>query len=236
MLFGALLVAALLDTLFPGLLHGIAGVLVVGVFSYVAAQEWCEKLGRRGLWNQESLATSLALCVGGFLYYWNRNGSDFVMVVLSIGLMMASLMIAIAFIAAVGAAFRERSAQPILGLILTTFGALFLGIAGGLLTLSTPLLLLVAALGLVAWKLRESVRPPGRAATLQTSGETPRLALHPVPMRWLPSPQRGTLLDRFVPVLLLGVALFLLFYKSNPSSPLAIQTPASAASSNSAPR
>src|SRR5215213_6797112 len=126
-LFGALLLAVLLDSLFPAL-HGTAFLLVVGAATYVAAQELCDALSRRSWWTQESLATALSLSTGGFIYVWWRNSSDLAWLILSIGLMMASLMIAIATISACSATLREHSARPILGLGLTVAGAYVLGL------------------------------------------------------------------------------------------------------------
>ena len=64
LLFGALLLAAAIDSAFP-VTHGAASLLVVGGATYWAAQELSEWILRRIGWSQESLATSLALCTGG---------------------------------------------------------------------------------------------------------------------------------------------------------------------------
>ena len=75
LLFGALLLAAAIDSAFP-FTHGAVSLLVVGGATYWAAQELYEWLLRRVGWSQESLATSLSLCTAGFLYFWLRNQSD----------------------------------------------------------------------------------------------------------------------------------------------------------------
>lgn len=156
LVFGALILAAALDWAFPGL-GGALGMLAVGGALYIASQEMCEGLQARKLWSSESLATSLAPIIAGIVFFWGRNGSDFALLLLSIGLMMSALMTTIGAIAALGAVWREKSATPLLGLLLTLGGSVALGLTGGLLTLSSPLLLGVSVLGYIAWKLRERV-------------------------------------------------------------------------------
>lgn len=275
-LFGALLIAAVIDGMFPAL-HGAASLLAVGAATYVAAQELSSLLDRRGWWTQESLATSLALCAAGFIYYWWRNQSDFALLALSVGLMMASLMATIAVISGVGVALRDGSANSLVSLALIVIGGLGLGVLAGMLTLAlgrtgsdaSPVSkIVVVGLALIVWKLRENLRPPIsnastseiRASEIATNSPTVARNLYGQPIAarsfedstsdiskpdsslsgsatpdFLPSiaapavtssvrtsaplpmgtthpmivPQRGTLLDRFLPALVLGALLFL---------------------------
>ena len=94
-LFGALFLAALADGALPQT-FGVATLLAVGAAIYIGAQEWCDALLRWRQWTQESLSSAVALSTLGFIYFWWRNPGDFALLVLSIGLMMASLMVAIA--------------------------------------------------------------------------------------------------------------------------------------------
>jgi len=264
-LFGALLVAVLLDSTVPSL-HGTAFLVVVGAATYIAAQELCDALNRRSWWTQESLATALSLSTGGFIYVWWRNDSDLAWLALSIGLMMASLMVAISVIAAFGTTVREGSPRPLLGSWLTVVGSLVLGIPAGLLTLEAPVAIkvIVVGAGVVLWKLRESVRPPGQNAlsqealtvglptrpvttpagegTARTTAASPASGVEAAPRtliahpsgRWMLIPQRGTLLDRFVPMLVLGAVLFLATRQLGPGffGPI---SPAASASSTAPP-
>lgn len=236
-LFGVLLVASVVDFLFP-VLHGVATLFAVGAATYIAAQELGDTLTQRRLWTQESLATSLALSTGGFIYYWWRNQSDLALLVLSIGLMMASLMVTISVIAAIGAAIKDKSPKPLIGLVLTTAGSLALGLLAGVLTLNAALTIsLTAIISLILWKVRENINPPVQNAMSQgvlsasaadqpnsstarvvtspaMSRETGAEVMAPRPLahpsgRWMLVPQRGTLLDRFLPVLVLGALLFI---------------------------
>jgi len=267
-LFGALLVAAVLDGMFPAL-HGTASLLAVGAATYIAAQELSTLLDRRGWWTQESLATSLALCAAGFIYYWWRNQSDFALLALSVGLMMASLMTTIAVISGVGVAMRDSNANSIVSLALLVIGGLGLGVLAGLLALAlgrtgpeASLIgkVIVVGLAYMVWKLRENMRPPvpntsanvvmandisqlsqptarnlyGQpieapnagadtpvetnepghltpSSTTSVSAVAPMRAPTAMPMGTAhPAivPQRGTLLDRFLPALVLGALLF----------------------------
>jgi len=227
-LFGALIAAAVLDSVFPGL-HGIATLIAVGAATYIAAQEWCELLSHRNFWTQESLATALSLSTGGFIYFWWHNDSDLILLGLSIGLMMASLMVAISIIGSLGAVFKEASARPFAGLILTIAGAVVLGSLAGLLSLITSPIskLLAIGIGVLLWKLRENVRPPQPnalaqqtplAAPEQTTADNLNAAVvAPHHARVAVIPQRGTLLDRFLPVLLLSALLFIAFKQTHSS-------------------
>lgn len=262
-LFGALLVAAVLDGMFPAL-HGAASLLAVGTATYIAAQELSTLLDRRGWWTQESLVTSLALCAAGFIYYWWRNQSDFALLALSVGLMMASLMTTIAVISGVGVAMRDSNANSIVSLGLLVIGGIGLGVLAGLLALAlgrtgsdASLIgkIIVVGLAYVVWKLRENMRPPvpntsanavmandisqlsqpttrnlyGQpieapgagvsshvdepTSALEDSIESPMRAPAAMPMGAAHAaivPQRGTLLDRFLPALVLGALLFVL--------------------------
>ncbi|HVF09387.1 MAG TPA: hypothetical protein VNA16_01215 [Abditibacteriaceae bacterium] len=253
-LFGALLLAAVLDSSFASL-YGGASLLAVGAATYVAAQELSDALARRHWWTQESLTTALSLSTAGFIYFWWRNGSDLALLVLSIGLMMASLMAAIAVIGGCSTALKEKSPRPLAGLLFSVMGALILGLLAGLLTLNAPLLpkLIVIMVAMVWWKLRENVRPPAQNPLSQEAlaVSTPAVNRIPPPVagygernygptrhtsatlgltahpsgRWALIPQRGTLLDRFLPVLLLGAVLFFTFQQAGrsflPSAPSA---------------
>ena len=210
LLFGLLLVAAVIDSAFP-ITHGAASLLVVGGATYWAAQELAEWLLRRVGWSQESLATSLSLCTAGFLYFWLRNQSDLALLALSIGLMMGSLMLAISILAAFSATFREGRATPLIGWISTAILSIALGTAVGFAVLvlgqsgmnNLPLKIGGLVGALVLWKLREMLAPPAVNAHYTQPGaqeiappQNERVALFP---------QRGTLLDRLVPVLILGL-------------------------------
>lgn len=225
-LFGALLLASLADGAWPQT-FGVATLVVVGAAIYIGAQEWCDALLRRRQWTQDALSTAVALSTLGFIYFWWRNPGDFALLILSIGLMMASLMVAIAVIAAFGGAFKERSAGPLAGLILTTVGALALGILGGVLVLflgggaSVFAKVVVIGLSVFAWKIRETLRPPAANSHAEgsvTPGVAPGVAApanfdlslpatHTA--RWALIPRGGTLLDRLAPVLVLSAILFI---------------------------
>ena len=210
LLFGLLLLAAAIDSAFP-VTHGAASLFVVGGATYWAAQELSEWLVRRVGWSQESLATSLSLCVAGFLYFWLRNQSDFALLALSIGLMMGSLMLAISILAALSGTFREGSATPLAGWVATSLLSLVLGVAVGLAVLvlgQSGLTTLPFKIGglvgaLVLWKLRESLAPPAVNAHYTPPGA--QEIAPPQEQRVALFPQRGTLLDRLVPVLILGI-------------------------------
>ncbi len=268
-MFGLLLLAAGLDSAFP-ITHGVLSLLVVGGATYWAAQELSDALLRRAGWTQESLATSVALCAGGFLYFLLRNSSDLALLALSIGLMMGALMVSISVLAAIGTAFKEGKAAPVVGWVATVIAALALGIAAGVLALVlgvSALSLLPIKVGgiagaLVLWKLREKIAPPSinphfqganalqganvlqgvpnagaeaspspfsaasnaptTSAPLATPLATTRVALFP---------QRGTLLDRLFPLLVLG---FLLAVLTNNSAHLSLPSTPAVASDGSA--
>lgn len=237
LLWGLLLVAAILDSAF-GTFHGVASLFIVGGATYWAAQELSEWILRRVGWTQESLATSIALCVGGFLYFLLRNQSDLSLLGLSIGLMMGSLMLAISVLAAVNATIREGQGAAIAGWAACVLSSLLLGIGAGFLALvlgQNGLVLLpfkVAAIvgAFVLWKGREKLAPPeanphaaqiytptvpaARAKNLPAPTQATRVALFP---------QRGTLLDRLVPLLVFGLLLMIatrgVLPKGVPSTP-----------------
>jgi len=229
-LFGALFLAAFADGAYP-LTSGIASLVVVGIATYFAAQEWCDALLRRRVWSQEAISTAIALSALGFIYFWWRNQSDFALLILSIGLMMASLMVAIALIAAFGTALKSMDARPLFGLLLTIVGAYTLGVLGGVLVLflggASPLVakFLVIGVGLFGWKIRQAVRPPHEnihatnQAVAQTSSASKSEWDLSLPAtngaRWALIPRGGTLLDRFVPVLVLGALLFVVSRRVN---------------------
>ena len=247
LLFGALALAGLFDTLVPASV-GVVGFLAVAGALYIASQEWCEALGRRKLLAPESLATSLATTTAGFVYFGlQRNPSDFALLLLSIGLMMTALMVAIAIISTLGAMVNEKSFKPLGGLLLTAGGSLALGIAGGILTLDSRLLLAVTIVGFVAWKVVEAVtrRPeaPLAAPALDATHDersawerpvepiAPSASNPPLPaattIQRMVSPQRGTLLNRLLPTLLLGLLGFLIWHAALPGH-AGMQSPASA--------
>ena len=210
LLFGLLLIAAAIDSAFP-VTHGAASLLVVGGATYWAAQELAEWLLRRLGWSQESLATSLSLCMAGFIYFWLRNQSDFALLALSIGLMMGSLMLAISILAALSAAFREGRATPLVGWLATAILSVTLGTAVGFAVLvlgqsgmtHLPLKIGGIAGALILWKLREMLSPPAVNAHYTQPGA--QEIAPPQDQRVALFPQRGTLLDRLVPVLILGI-------------------------------
>lgn len=209
--WGLLLLAAGLDSAIPAS-HGAVSLLLVVGATYWAAQELAESLTRRVGWSQEALATSVSTCTAIFLYFWLRNSSDLSLLVLSIALMMGSLMVAISLLAAFGLLLREGRTVGVVGWLATTICSLFLGIGAGLaallLGLSAPDVLIyklgVIGGALVLWKLRERLAPPApNAHAAQIVAHD--TAVHPA--RPALFPQRGTLLDRLVPVAILGVAL-----------------------------
>ncbi len=219
LMFGLLLLAAALDSALP-ILHGVASLLIVGGATYWAAQELGDLLLRRIGWTQESLATSVALCAGGFLYFALRNSSDLALLVLSIGLMMGALMAAISILAAVHAAFKDGRATPLVGWVVTTVASLALGVTAGLtaivLGLASSALLPLKICGIVGafvlWKVRENLAPPAVNPHFQ---EVAAQSAAPVPsplatLRVALFPQRGTLLDRLFPLLLTGILLLAL--------------------------
>lgn len=242
--FSTLFLAAFVDGALPQTL-GMATLIAIGCAVYVSTQEWCDLLWQRRQWTQEALSSAVALSALGFIYFWWSNQSDFVLLILSIGLMMASLMLTIAILAAFSAALKEKSVHPLFGLLLTVLGAAFFGIAGGAVTLflggDVTLLtqLLVVGLAFLLWKARETARSPQK--NIRASGETLPMnaadssgselnfpATHVT--RWALIPRRGTLIDRFLPVLLFGILLSLLAHQTdlfplqNPEPPHTIES------------
>lgn len=222
LMWGLLLVAALVDGTFPGTsssgapvfgTHGFVSLAIVVGATYWAAQELAEFVTRRLGWSQESLATSLATCSAIFIYFAVRNSSDFSLLVLSIALMMGSLMVTISLLAAIGLLLREGRGAALGGWFVTAILSLVLGIAAGvaaiLLGLSNEFIvykigILIGAL--VLWKIREIVSPPPANPHAALIG-TPEVAQNAV--RPALFPQRGTLLDRLIPVAILGIILAL---------------------------
>ena len=208
--WGLLLVAALVDGAVPAS-HGFASLLVLVGATYWAAQELGEFLTRRVGWSQESLATSLAPCAALFVYFVGRNSSDFSLLLLSVALMMGSLMVTISLLAALSMLLREGRTIGITGWFATAVLSLLLGVAAGiaaiLLGLGQQFLLykvgaLVGAFAL--WKVREMLSPPPANPHAALSVEGGATA---APTRPALFPQRGTLLDRLVPIAILGVLL-----------------------------
>ncbi|MCS6859441.1 MAG: hypothetical protein NZT92_03870 [Abditibacteriales bacterium] len=101
-LFGALLLAAMVDRTTPTLAGG-ALLVVTGVWTYLSAMDLSDWLRQRRVRAHESLLTSLAISVLGIVYYtthWRARlfttaGENLVLLVLSIVLMMTALMAAI---------------------------------------------------------------------------------------------------------------------------------------------
>ncbi len=234
LVFGALLLGALLDGALPAS-HGAASLIAVGAALYLAAQEASALLDRRKVWTQESLWTSLALCTAGLSYYWWRNQSDLALLVLSIALMLSSLMVAIGLISGVGAIVRGNL-NAVGGLLGSVVGALALGAVGGgaIIALGQPNSSLpvawkigVVALSFVLWKAREKARPPlqntPEAAPAVVAVEDQKRVVNLYGVKAAPEkssvavpaahshraliPQRGTVLDRLGPALLLGLVL-----------------------------
>jgi vacuolar-type H+-ATPase subunit I/STV1 len=212
LMWGLLLVAALVDGAFPAS-HGFFSLLVLVGATYWAAQELGEFLTRRVGWSQESLATSLAPCAALFIYFLGRNSSDFSLLLLSIALMMGSLMVTISLLAAVSMLVREGRSSGLTGWIATSILSLCLGVAAGvaaiLLGLGPNFLIYkIGALvgAFVLWKLREKLSPPPVNPHAPLSTESTATA---APVRPALFPQRGTLLDRLIPVAILGVLLAL---------------------------
>jgi hypothetical protein len=173
-------------------------------------------------WENPNAAVVGARETAGFIYFWWRNQSDFILLLLSIGLMMASLMVAIATLAALGSTLKDKSPAPIGGWILTVLVAFVLGIQGGVLALflgggaTLFAKVLVLGISLFGWKIRETLRPPQPNFRAQHAADPASPASSDFDLS-LPAtqtqhtfliPQRGTLLDRFVPVLVLGAILF----------------------------
>ncbi len=243
LLFGLLLICSVLDSSVP-FLQGTASLLVVGAFTYWAAQELSEKLVRRAGWSQESLATSVALSTGGFVYFWWRNQSDLSLLVLSIGLMMSSLMVAISLLGAGSAAFKEGNGTSAFGWV-TTFGcSMVLGILAGALALTLgyagvgnmlALKAFAILVSLAVWKVREKSRPPEANPHFHTLEAQKNAGLPPAvaQTRWALFPHRGTTIDRLLPLLILGVVLLVggrQFAFPNAAVPPAAAQPATAPS------
>lgn len=245
LVFGALLLGALVDGAVPST-HGAASLIAVGGALYLAAQEISAFLDRRGMWTQESLWTSLALCTAGLAYYWWRNQSDLALLALSIALMLSSLMVAIGLISGIGAVFRGHKGA-IGGLLASIAGALALGAVGGgaIIALGQPNSALpiawkigVVALSFVLWKAREKARPPIQntmeAPTVSALDETRVVNVYGVKSAPEKSatpaastshraliPQRGTVFDRLGPALILGLALLAIAAsRSNLAAPI----------------
>ena len=215
LMWGLLLVAALVDGAAPVTQGFVSLAIVVGAV-YWAAQELAEFVTRRVGWSQESLATSLATCSAIFAYFVARNSTDFSLLVLSVALMMGSLMITISFLSAVGMLVREGRSVGIIGWFTTSLLSLFLGIAAGIAAivlglskhggkdfLVQKMAILVGAL--VLWKVREYLSPP--AANPHSALASSEVAV--APSRPALFPQRGTLLDRLIPLAILGLILAL---------------------------
>ena len=247
LLFGLLVVAGAVDGLFPGL-DGAVSLLIVGGATYWAAQELSDGLLRKAGWTQESLTTSTALSVGGFIYFWWRNQSDLALLVLSIGLMMSSLMVAISVLASIGTAFREGRTTAIVGWIASLASSVALGLLSGILVLALgapqdeigPLYKAVAvAIALGLWKWREVSSPPDSNPHYHSLEAQKSVGVATVipPSRFALFPQRGTLTDRYLPMLLTGLILLIAVHGAHGNSgmPSAVAAQTAAAPSGAAP-
>jgi len=220
LMWGLLLVAALVDGAVPAS-HGFASLALLVGATYWAAQELGEFLTRRVGWSQESLATSLAPCAAIFLYFVARNSSDFSLLLLSIALMMGSLMVTISLLAAIAMLVREGRAVGLVGWILTSVLSLILGGAAGVAAIllgsgKDYLPYKIGALvgAFVLWKVREVVSPPSVNPHAGATGDKTATAVAARPALF---PQSGTLLDRLVPVAILGVLLALAVMRNSMS-------------------
>lgn len=223
LMFGLLLLAAAVDSTLS-ITHGALSLLIIGGATYWAAQELSDSVLRRVGWSQESLATSVAVCSGGFLYFLLRNSSDLALLALSIGLMMGALMVSISVLAAFSGAFKEGTATPVMGWLVTCGSSLALGLAAGTLAIAMgldsasllPLKIGAVIVALVLWKVREKVAPPSVNPHFQEA-TTQDVASLPIQSRVALFPQRGTLLDRLFPMLVVGVLLAAVSRREGPS-------------------
>lgn len=246
LLFGVLALALLADAFFGAHL-GVATMLAVGLATYFAAQELSRAIARRGLWSQESLATSVALSVVGYFYYTWQNGADIILVALSIGFMMTALMMMIAGVAALGAAIHGQGLRAIVGWFAEFAGAVLLGCAAGLLVLvlvseawAWPIrfavLMLGCAIALIFGAMQKSVRAKTKSSTrnaefaaanalserAQNDAHLPNTSSADTPVSgWSPMPQNGSLLHRFVPILLVGALAFAILLQTHRAASLA---------------
>ena len=124
---------------------------------------------------------------------------------------MGSLMLAISILGAFSGTFREGKATPLIGWLTTALLSLMLGVAVGFAVLvlgqsgvaALPLKIGGIVGALVLWKLREKLAPPGVNTHYVAPGA--QEIAPPQEQRVALFPQRGTLLDRLVPVLILGI-------------------------------
>lgn len=199
-LFVLMAAAVAMDALVPAT-HGAATLLVLGFVVFLAAED-AAHLARRFGWGQESLASGIAVSTFGFIYYWWRNQSDTAATALHICLMLSALMVLIGVVAAFSAAWKDRTASPVLGLIVTKISAFLLGVLGGIALLfwtsEAPLGLKLAVVGagFLVWRLRAR----GSAPVSTVENETKEETFAPRVLR----PGSGTAFDRAVPLVLLG--------------------------------
>lgn len=174
--FGSLLVVTLLDPI-PSL-AGLPLAVVVGGFAYLTARELVGLLLPNRLESTESFATTYAVIIVGFMYFFRRNDSDLILLVITLALMMGSLMLAIAVIGCMS----EKKARSFLQLLVVLFATSVLaGLFGHLAILPTVLpnsgiLAAVILLSALWWRLsgargeRETAngegRPPVRSSTV----------------------------------------------------------------------
>lgn len=109
--FGSLLIGVLIDR--NAVLAGTPLLVIVGGMCYMCSRELMGLLFPKRLESMESFTSTLAVLIVGFLYFFLRNDSDFILLVITLALMMGSLMLAIALIGCLS----ERSARPVLQLL-----------------------------------------------------------------------------------------------------------------------
>jgi len=210
-LFGGLLIAVGIDAAMPGW-AGAATLVAVAAAVYLASIEFSHRLGLLKHWTQDALGSGLALSALFFIYWWFANQSDLALLALSIVLMMTALMLTISIISCINAIWTQKSAAPLAGFLMTAFGGIVLGILAGPLTMTIGAEYKVIAIiiGGVIWKASERLRPAA-----EEEPQTENAA-----ERWILLPKGGRLLDRVVPVLVLGVFLLIAAYQFGQSSPL----------------
>lgn len=198
-LYGLMAVAVAVDALFP-VTHGVATLVILGFLVFLTAEDAAHLIRRIG-WGQESFASGIAVSLFGFAYYWWRNQSDTAATALHICLMLSALMVLIGVVAAGGAAWKERSARPVVGLLVTFIVACLLGAAGGLAVLfwtsagALPVKLAVVAAALAVWRLAALRMQP--LTPVEVGAEE---AAAPRVLR----PAGGTTLHRALPLVVLG--------------------------------
>ena len=146
--FGALLLATFLEG--SSALAGTPLLVAGGGLCYLCTRELVALLFPNRLESTESFATSYALLVVGFVYFFLRNDSDFILLVITLALMMGSLMLAIALIGCLS----ERRWTTFLQLMgVTAATTVVAGLFAHLVILPTvvPHRGIIAAMALASW-------------------------------------------------------------------------------------